>query len=523
MRMILLTLGACNPDVGDTGGVPGTKDTDWEHIPGDTAAVDTADTADTADTSETGDTGDTHDTADTNDTEPYTPPDCSNLPAIPTTYDESGKVGSSEDFRFDAEGYVVHVDDRGSLTRVNREGDDKEVILPGLTGIAGIAFMADGYLAIANVTGGSVDRVGMDGSRETIVSGLIYPNGLDVGMDGWIYTADNATGKVHRINPEDGEDQIIAEGLLGPNGVTFSPDQQTVYIGSFGGGIVYGIDKRDDDSWKASIYAGLPGLVEAHQDDCVDLAVDDECYMQSGKGPGVCLDEDGDTEGECTLTVDEAACASLSEGASCTTTRLGVTYESMCATNRGGLLVCPSADAARVEACSSGDPKCSLDGVEGSCQANFEGVSVCVTTDEKRSMYTVGCEDKAEGDACTVENPASPDKGTCTVQGPNLRCIPWWQAVSSSGGGGFDGINVDECGNVYIAEYVTGKVWRWTESGDEPEQIVDFSASWIPNMHFGVDAGGFEKDTLYVMNRDKGTLFGLDLGMYGKDEAYPAE
>jgi hypothetical protein len=91
---------------------------------------------------------------------------------------------------------------------------------------------------------------------------------------------------------------------------------------------------------------------------------------------------------------------------------------------------------------------------------------------------------------------------------------------SLDGSGGFDAIGTDICGNLYIGEYVTGRLLRWTTSGEEPETVIDFRNFWIPNMHWGLGTGGWSKDSLYIMNRDRGGLIEVPLGIPGHPEAY---
>ncbi len=47
-------------------------------------------------------------------------------------------------------------------------------------------------------------RVYADGTKETILSGLSYPNGLEVGPDDFLYVAENGTNRVRRVDPDTG-------------------------------------------------------------------------------------------------------------------------------------------------------------------------------------------------------------------------------------------------------------------------------------------------------------------------------
>ena len=90
-----------------------------------------------------------------------------------------------------------------------------------------------------------------------------------------------------------------------------------------------------------------------------------------------------------------------------------------------------------------------------------------------------------------------------------------WARVTGGGGwgGALDGLNVDACGNVYVTEYIAGKVWRFREQGGDGEMMAKLNSSWIPNLHWGKGVGGFEEDVLYVSDRDQGRLFALKVGV----------
>jgi sugar lactone lactonase YvrE len=95
------------------------------------------------------------------------------------------------------------------------EAGNVSLAFSGFTNISDIAFGADGALYVLQLDanglttappGGSLLRVAMDGSRETIFSqGLITPTGLEIGKDGAFYvtnfSAAERIGQVLRIAP----------------------------------------------------------------------------------------------------------------------------------------------------------------------------------------------------------------------------------------------------------------------------------------------------------------------------------
>jgi sugar lactone lactonase YvrE len=102
-----------------------------------------------------------------------------------------------------------------------------------------MGLLPDGSVVFCNVDKGSLQRVHTNGSVVTVLGGLLYPNGLDLGPDGFVYVAENGAGRVRRVNVETGDFTVVAMGLQGPNGVAFSSDQNVFYVGSFEGSGVY--------------------------------------------------------------------------------------------------------------------------------------------------------------------------------------------------------------------------------------------------------------------------------------------
>jgi sugar lactone lactonase YvrE len=84
---------------------------------------------------------------------------------------------------------------------------------------------------------------------------------------------------------------------------------------------------------------------------------------------------------------------------------------------------------------------------------------------------------------------------------------------------GIDGLGVDACGYVYASEYVKGNVWRIAPDGTT-ELIATLPSYWIPNIKWGRGLGGFERDVMYVADRQDGRLFGMSVGGPGATEYY---
>ncbi len=436
--------------------------------------------------------------------------DCSNLPELPADMELLEGFTGSEDFAFDGEGYLVSVDDNGNLVRIDQDGH-KELVVPGLGYTAGTHVLSTGEMVIADVERGRVVRVGLDGSVETLLGGLSYPNGVTVDAEDVVYVAEHDAGRVRSVPGQGGDDTVIATGLFNPNGLAFSTDWQTLYVGSFGGGTVHAIDREGSDWAEPRLFSEVESMLV---DPCVELSDGTSCFIPEG-GLGVC------DAGTCELDLDQAACDGKDAGEACTTLRLETQVESQCRANDAGLF-CPRVDEQRISVCESKAPwdSCKVGNNWGTCLDTWEGYLSCVTDQEQWQAMTRPCDDLAVGEACISDFPTGAYEGECTDYSD------WgWGVICDSpslwgGGGGLDGLGVDACDNVYVTEYVLGLIWRFDPDGSNQQMVADTGSFWIPNMHWGNGIGGWEKDVLYVMDRDSYGVFALELGVPGAPTAY---
>ena len=166
--------------------------------------------------------------------------DCDALPEGPFTYGIVFGPRATEDMAFDDQGHVIGADN-GNLMKSTYDGDFS-IFAPNAGGfIAGLRALPSGDVVYADVSSGTMFRVDETGSKTPIASGLLYANGIEIGLDGQVYVAEQEGNRVRRIDPYSGEFDMVAEGLQAPNGVTFSPDYRTLYIGSFGWGTIHAL------------------------------------------------------------------------------------------------------------------------------------------------------------------------------------------------------------------------------------------------------------------------------------------
>jgi len=82
-----------------------------------------------------------------------------------------------------------------------------------------------------------------------------------------------------------------------------------------------------------------------------------------------------------------------------------------------------------------------------------------------------------------------------------------------------DGMATDECGNVYVLR-TDGNIWR-LNTDHTLQHFIDLGARnpYATSLNFGSGIGGWERDHLYVMDRNGG-MFDIALGINGKWEPH---
>jgi sugar lactone lactonase YvrE len=282
--------------------------------------------------------------------------DCMRIPSLPAAYDTIMGPISAEDFAFDDEGNLVGNDEQGNVVRSTKDGQVRVLIPNAGVDIAGLRFLPSGDLVYARVDDGTLYRATPSGSRTPVLSGFDYPNGIEVALDGRVYVAEQNAGRVRRVNPDDGTFDIVAEDLENPNGLSFSPDYRTLYVGSFGTGIVYAVDF--DDAGVASaprIFAMTPnapgpgGGFPPYEDmvaSCMNKMMDEPCSLAYFEDRGfmpTCLQ---DFDGTLVCYAPEAfpdpvtPCQMKQQGEACSVAWEGTDYPGMCFDDGFGFLYC---------------------------------------------------------------------------------------------------------------------------------------------------------------------------------------
>jgi sugar lactone lactonase YvrE len=439
------------------------------------------------------------------------------LPA-PLAYTTFHGFTNAEDFTFDDDGNHVALDEQNHLYAQRITGTGTIIATNVATSGAGTVHLTDGSFVINDAGQNTMVRVYPDGAKQTILSGLSAPNGLEVGPDDFVYVAEAGAGRVRRVDPDTGAYSILAVNVPNANGIAFGPGYTRLYVGAFGGGRITAIPRRDDfDSWGPPFEFANVGYIPT-ESPCTGLSVHDACIAPGG-GAGVCTAEGSYLS--CRFVPDSAACADAVAGDACATSLVGAPIASHCVAVTD-MLYCPRVSSERMAACEglTVNRSCDLGSESGQCKLQYEGVLSCLTNDEG-SAVTSACTGATAGERCTATVSTGPYGGTCEdLDGSFLGvdgfgCSPPWLADPGNAGL-LDGLNVDECGDVYATDYGTTDVYRIFPDGTGEVAVEDMPSNWIPNAKWAPANGGWNDQTLYVADREYSALFAIDTGLRGK-------
>ena len=401
------------------------------------------------------------------------PTKCSRLTSLPVTPSILTGFSGAENFAFDASGNLVS-NVNGSILEESKSGNTS-VLATSVDETAGMQFLSNGDLVVASITHGELWAFTTDGERRTIRTELQNPAGLAIDQDDLIYVAEPGEGRILQVHPTTGETTIVAQGLVTPHGLSFSPDYRALYVGSFGDGSLNTVLATSNGTWEsATRLGGVTNPCEGHASG--DLCID---YVKAG----VCV-SDGQGALECQRAGNrqetfQNACTGSGIGDECLVSVGSSSFPGTCAVE-SGLFACA--------------PK---DDIEQVCAGRDDGESC-------EAAYAYGPTAMAYNGTC--------QEGACTLRAdfltnPDIR-------------GRLDALAVDACGNVYATEYVTGHLWRFTSEG-ERELVAALPSAHPSSLHWGSGVGGWDENTLYVMDTSNDQLFELNVGVAGKPRIFP--
>ncbi len=164
--------------------------------------------------------------------------DCSEVPPAPLTFQPMPGARGYHDVALDDEGKIIG-SDGFALIKATYAGATS-LFVPGLGTVQQMDWLDDGDLAIAVDATASILRIAPNGSSSTIAAD-VGAYGLVTGDDGMLYAAN--TTAVLRIDPDTGVKTTVVPNFgVSPRVLNFSPDNETLYIGTYlGNGSLYAV------------------------------------------------------------------------------------------------------------------------------------------------------------------------------------------------------------------------------------------------------------------------------------------
>lgn len=253
MPLLALVLACSHPEDTSPNGGP------TDGAPPDTESAATGATGDTA-ASATGETG------------LPTPAECLNLPTgtppVPYTVID---IATTEDFDFDALGYVVYSDWVNFV--VADVNANTQILAPGILDTRGIQVLENGDIVAAYITEGALGYTNrLTGAGYALVTGLSGPNAVDVGDGNEIFVSETGGGpKVRSWDLDTLTPTNIADGFQYPNGIALNDAQDVLYVTDSTAG-VYRVPKNEDGTWgPKELLFDPPGAWESYDGIEVDI------------------------------------------------------------------------------------------------------------------------------------------------------------------------------------------------------------------------------------------------------------
>jgi hypothetical protein len=142
------------------------------------------------------------------------------------------ELGFVEDLAFDGMGNFVVILYGKDIKQVDAEGNLTTTTMdPPATSTSGTRYMPDGRLMAALPSAGEILQISPDGTAESFIDGLIFPNGVYADFTGALWVTDSDRNEVLRVSPE-GQGDVVASGEVatGPNGVVYDELRQSLFF-----------------------------------------------------------------------------------------------------------------------------------------------------------------------------------------------------------------------------------------------------------------------------------------------------
>jgi gluconolactonase len=199
---------------------------------------------------------------------------CANLPPLPWAFQAEAGPPASEDFTWDNDGYFLGLS-KNNIIRL-AHGGTPALVWPNvaITG-TGIRALPNGDIAVADEVRGSVIRINAAGDRTNLGANIRSPNGLALGPNRRLFLTDRTGGNLYLVDPATAASTLLTAIADDVDGLAFSPDYRTLYVGAYGTGELYKLPfTAGAPSGMPALFAqGLTGADGLTTDECGNIYV----------------------------------------------------------------------------------------------------------------------------------------------------------------------------------------------------------------------------------------------------------
>ncbi|HWS31240.1 MAG TPA: hypothetical protein VN408_00705 [Actinoplanes sp.] len=183
---------------------------------------------------------------------------------VETVVAAGGPIQAPDDLAFGADG-AMYINDLvpGRVWRRTRAGEF-DLIADGILNPNGIAVAGNRLFVNEMIPGGRVlELFPGGGAPVTLTEGLAIGNAMQIGPDGYLYYPHMLTGEVHRIHPDGGAPELVADEVHEPVAVRFDRDGALLVLSRDAAGTL----TRIDGDRRTIVATGVTGMDNAAFDD----------------------------------------------------------------------------------------------------------------------------------------------------------------------------------------------------------------------------------------------------------------
>jgi sugar lactone lactonase YvrE len=164
---------------------------------------------------------------------PGAPPNCANLPSEPVATTRVPGIDPVEDITFDDSGNLYWNAMGGGIVKSRADGSSM-LFVPQVKFQGAMRWTPSGDLYISTDRG--LEKVSPNGARTVVLPyGGDGINAIEVDRQGRVYVSNIPEALIQRYDPQANRDDVISKFFIqNPNGLTFNPSFDMLYVGRLG-------------------------------------------------------------------------------------------------------------------------------------------------------------------------------------------------------------------------------------------------------------------------------------------------